>query len=90
LGRQLAVVAYWNSLKCTAAKNRRICLLEEEEKGEEEEIVVVAAIVVVAVVVVVVVVHVNCNMSENERKLAGLRLFSKKAYGLVNASLRII
>jgi hypothetical protein len=36
LGRQLAGVAYWNTLKCAdAKKNRRICLLEE---GEEEEV----------------------------------------------------
>jgi hypothetical protein len=33
MGRQLAVVAYWNTLKCTAAKkNRRKRLLEEEEE----------------------------------------------------------
>jgi hypothetical protein len=32
MGRQLTVVAYWNTLKCTAAKkDRRIHLLEEEE-----------------------------------------------------------
>jgi TATA-binding protein-associated factor Taf7 len=37
MGRQLAVVAYWNTFKCTAAKNRRIRLLEEEEEKEDDD-----------------------------------------------------
>jgi hypothetical protein len=37
MGRQLAVVVYWNTLNCTAAKKKKEEEEKEKEEGKEEE-----------------------------------------------------
>jgi hypothetical protein len=39
MSRQLAVVAYWNTLKCTVGKkNRRISLLDDDDDDDDDEL----------------------------------------------------